>query len=137
MDFTHEALKMAGALALVVVVLLVGLAWVRRLFGEIPGQEGQAVLQILGGLRLGTGKQIMLIEVAGEILVLGTTPREMTLLTKISDDQRVHQVRSIAPVGVGGMNSWLGQWKTQVLGKARVQPTSPFTVSNPPCSKTC
>ena len=38
MDLTHEALKMAGALALVVMVLLGGLAWVRRTFGELPGQ---------------------------------------------------------------------------------------------------
>ena len=66
MDLTHEALKMAGALALVICVLLGGLAWVRRTFGESPGKDGEPLMRVLGGLRVGTGKQIMLLDVAGE-----------------------------------------------------------------------
>jgi len=67
-------------------------------------------MRVLGGLRLGTGKQIMLIDVAGEVLVLGTTAKEMTLLTKITDEKRVSQVRSLADPVVGRIGVWLGQW---------------------------
>ncbi|MEE8124873.1 MAG: flagellar biosynthetic protein FliO [Nitrospirales bacterium] len=111
MDLTHEALKMAGALALVVMVLLGGLAWVRRTFGELPGQSGGPVMRVLGGLRLGTGKQIMLVEVANEVLVLGTTAREMTLLTKITDEVGMNRVRSLAHPVAGRLGAWFGQWK--------------------------
>ncbi len=117
MDLTHEALKMAGALALVVVVLLGGLAWVRRTFGEVPGKTGDPVMRILGGLRVGTGKQIMLVEIAGEVLVLGTTARELTLLTTIVDADRIHRLRSIANPVVGRLGVWLGQWNRQVSEK--------------------
>jgi len=110
MDLTHEALKMAGALALVVLVLLSGLAWVRRTFGEIPGKGGEPLMRVLGGLRVGDGKQIMLVDVAGEILVLGTTAKEMTLLTKITDEDRTNQVRSLANPVAGRIGAWLGQW---------------------------
>jgi flagellar biogenesis protein FliO len=113
MDLTHEALKMAGALALVVVVLLGGLAWVRRTFGEVPGKTGDPVMRILGGLRVGAGKQIMLVEIAGEVLVLGTTARELTLLTTIVDADRIHRLRSIANPVVGRLGVWLGQWNRQ------------------------
>ena len=118
MDLAHEALKMAGALALVVVVLLGGLAWVRRTFGGIPGKSGDPVMRILGGLRVGTGKQIMLVEIAGEVLVLGTTAREMTLLTTIADTDRIHRLRSIANPVVGRLGMWFGQLNRQVSEKA-------------------
>lgn len=117
MDLTHEALKMAGALALVVVVLLGGLAWVRRTFGELPGKSGDPVMRILGGLRVGTGKQIMLVEIAGEVLVLGTTARELTLLTTIGEADRIHRLRSIANPVVGRLGMWLGQWNRQTSEK--------------------
>ncbi len=67
-------------------------------------------MRVLGGLRLGTGKQIMLVDVAGEVLVLGTTAKEMTLLTKITDEDRAARVRSIANPVVGRLGAWVGQW---------------------------
>jgi flagellar biogenesis protein FliO len=110
MDLTHEAFKMAGALALVVLVLLAGLAWVRRTFGDSLGKDGEPIMRVLGGLRVGTGKQIMLVDVAGEVLVLGTTAKEMMLLTKITDEKRVNQVRLSADPVAGRMGAWLSQW---------------------------
>lgn len=132
MDLTHEALKMAGALTLVVIVLLGGLAWVRRAFGELPGKSGDAVMRILGGLRVGTGKQIMLIEIAGEILVLGTTAREMTLLTTIVEADRIDRLRLIANPVVGRLSVWLGQWNRQTSEKSvagSVATKSPINMS--------
>ena len=122
MDLTHEALKMAGALALVVLVLLGGLAWVRRTFGEGPGKGGEAVMRILGGLRVGAGKQIMLVEIAGEILVLGTTAREMTLLTTIVDPERIHRLRAISNPVIGKLGGWWGQWIRQASEKGMAGP---------------
>ena len=108
MDFTQEAFKMAGALAVVVIILLVGLAWVRRTFGEIPGNGGEPLMRVLGGLRVGTGKQIMLVDVAGEVLVLGTTAKDMTLLTTITDEERTTRMRGLANPVASRIGSWLG-----------------------------
>ncbi|MDH5296255.1 MAG: flagellar biosynthetic protein FliO, partial [Nitrospirota bacterium] len=85
----------------------------RRTFGEVPGKTGDPVMRILGGLRVGAGKQIMLVEIAGEVLVLGTTARELTLLTTIVDADRIHRLRSIANPVVGRLGVWLGQWNRQ------------------------
>jgi len=132
MDLTHEALKMAGALAVVVLILLGGLAWVRRTFGETPGIGGEPLMRVLGGLRVGTGKQIMLVDVAGEVLVLGTTAREMTLLTKITDEERTRRMRSGANPVAGHLGAWLGQWAQREVDKNDVRPlseSSPVKVS--------
>ncbi len=109
MDFTHEALKMAGALVVVIIILLGGLAWVRRIFGELPGNGGEPLMRVLGGLRVGTGKQIMLVDVAGEVLVLGTTAKDMTLLTTITDEERTTRMRGLANPVASRIGSWLGQ----------------------------
>ena len=113
MDFGHEVLKMAGALALVVLILLVSLAWVRRTFGEVAGQTGEPVMRVMGGLRLGAGKHIMLVEIAGEVLVLGSTNRDLTLLTRIEDEQRIARLRTTTHPMLNTLESWLVAWKAR------------------------
>lgn len=111
MDFMQEALNMAGALALVILLLLAGLAWVRRTFGKLGDQEGNAVLRVLGGLRVGTGKQILLVEVGREVLVLGTTARDMTLLTRIVDETQVARLQSLTYPLANKLDNLMGGWK--------------------------
>ncbi len=113
MDLTYEAFKMAGALAVVVLILLGGLAWVRRTFGESPGFGGDPVMRVLGGLRIGAGKHIMLVDVAGEVLVLGTTAKDVTLLTKITDEARTGPMRAQANPVANRIGTWVGQWTRQ------------------------
>ncbi|MGD9849774.1 MAG: flagellar biosynthetic protein FliO [Nitrospirales bacterium] len=112
MDFGHEVIKMAGALGLVVLLLLVILVWVRKTFGEAGAASGEPVMRVIGGLRLGAGKQIVLVEVAGEVLVLGTTNREMTLLTRIKDEQRIASLRTVAHPMLNTLDAWLAAWKS-------------------------
>lgn len=103
MDLAGEAVKMAGALAVVVALMFGVYMIVTRFMGNgLPGQHGP-VLYLLGGLRLGPGKSIMLVEVAEEVLVLGATTRELTLLTRIEDPQRVAQLR---PTGGPKLHLW-------------------------------
>jgi flagellar biogenesis protein FliO len=63
MDFAGEAFKMAGSLAIVVVLMLGALVVLKRLMGEGPTGIGGPVMRSLGGLRLGPGKSIVLVEV--------------------------------------------------------------------------
>lgn len=132
MDLTYEAFKMAGALALVVLVLLGTLVWVRRTFGESPGVGGEPIMRVLGGLRIGTGKQIMLIDVAGEVLVLGTTAKDMTLLTKITDEERTGRMRAQANPVVSRIGAWVGHWAHPASEKSEASSfsqTSPVRIS--------
>ena len=133
MDLTYEAFKMAGALALVVMVLLCGLAWVRRTFGESPGFGGEPVMRVLGGLRVGTGKQIMLVDVAGEVLVLGTTARDMTLLTKITDQERASRMRDRVNPVESRIGAWVGRWTHS--GSEKTESSSLSQVSSTRVSK--
>ncbi|MDR4495556.1 MAG: flagellar biosynthetic protein FliO [Nitrospirales bacterium] len=123
MDFGHEVIKMTGALALVVLLLLGILVWARKTFGETGSASGESVMRVMGGLRLGAGKQIVLVEVAGEVLVLGTTNREMTLLTRIKDEQRIASLRTVTHPVLNTLDSWIATWKSGIR-MSRANPTS-------------
>ncbi|GJL64866.1 MAG: hypothetical protein NPIRA04_35200 [Nitrospirales bacterium] len=135
MDLADQALKMAGALAVVITLLLGGMYFLKRVMGESPGHLSKSMLRLLGGLRLGQGKAIMLVEVAGEILVLGTTARDLTLLSRVTNKDQIEQLRTTSGNPVEGLTlSSLGLWK-------RVSPVSTSVQNNPetaarPCSST-
>ena len=93
MDFATEALKMAGALIVVLVLMGGAAALVKRYLGGPGGIGGAPALRIVGGLRLGPGKSVILVELAGEVLVLGATQKDLTLLTKVDDPHRIEQLR--------------------------------------------
>ncbi|RMH05427.1 MAG: hypothetical protein D6704_09640 [Nitrospirae bacterium] len=107
MDFATEALKMAGAL-ITVVGLLGGALLVLKRWSRVARSElGASSLSVLGGLRLGSGKSIIVLDVAGEILVVGATSQTLTVLTRVEDPDRVRQLQSIA----GPLWIWPG-WKS-------------------------
>ena len=110
MDLADEALKMAGALATVVVLLMGGLFVLKRLMGESTASVGGPTVRLLGGLRLGQGKAIMLVEVAGEVLVLGSTARDLTLLSRVDDVERIEQLRTMSGGTVGQLGAWASGW---------------------------
>ncbi len=107
MDFATEALKMTGALIAVLILMGGAAALVRKYLGGAGGVGGAPALRVVGGLRLGPGKSVILVELAGEVLVLGATAKELTLLTKVDDPHRIEQLRP----GVG-MNLPSLPWST-------------------------
>ncbi|GJL53255.1 MAG: hypothetical protein NPIRA02_03870 [Nitrospirales bacterium] len=127
MDLADQALKMAGALTVVITLLLGGMYILRRVMGETTGHLGKSVLRMLGGLRLGQGKTIMLVEVAGEVLVLGATTRDLTLLTRVTDKAQIEQLRTTSdnPVVRLGLSP-LSLWKraSQVASVIQEHPKS-------------
>lgn len=117
MDLASEAVKMMGAL-LVVVILMFGMFLIfKRITGDGFILGNGSVLRQLGGIRLGPGKSIVLVEVAGEILVLGATARELTLLTRVEDPVRVSQLR---PMPGQKLKLWTGGQRAGTMKKETV-----------------
>lgn len=70
--------KMALGLS-VVVFLIVGMAWVMRRMGGIPGSSSGG-LRVLGGLSMGTRERVVLIQVGETQLLLGVAPGRVQTL---------------------------------------------------------
>jgi len=115
MDFATEALKMTGALIIVLMVMGGVAALVKRFVVDQGGVGGAPALRLMGGLRLGPGKSVILVELAGEVLVLGATAKELTLLTRIDDPHRIEQLRPGTGIGLPSL-----PWAT-MLRKAKTR----------------
>ncbi|MBI5462686.1 MAG: flagellar biosynthetic protein FliO [Gammaproteobacteria bacterium] len=62
-----------------VVFLIVGMAWVMRRMGGLPGTATGA-LRVLGGLSMGTRERVVLIQVGETQLLLGVAPGRVQTL---------------------------------------------------------
>ncbi len=63
----------------IVVALILGLAWVLRKYGRLPGNN-QVGMKVIGGLSLGTREKAVLIEVENTRLLIGVTPGHIQTL---------------------------------------------------------
>ncbi len=79
-----SVLRMLAALAFVLggIVLLAYLA--KRFYGSRLGLSGRGpLLRVVSIARLGTNREVAVIEVGGAFLVIGVTANQITLLTRL------------------------------------------------------
>lgn len=84
MDLWDSTVRMLSALAVVLGAMVVVFYVARRVMHKRGGWLGSGpMIQVLGNLYLGGKKSITVVEVGGEVLVVGATPGDMVLLSKI------------------------------------------------------
>lgn len=92
-------IKMVSALA-VVLGLMIGAAWFLKRIGArtgmgIPGMDGGELIRVVSSSYIGPKNSIAVIDVLGELLVVGISGSRMTLLTSISDEGRLGRLREM------------------------------------------
>ena len=94
-DFVSSIIKMIASLALVLAGIL-ATYWVVKRFvlKRGGGFGGRNLIRILATGYLGQKKNITLVEVAGEVLVIGITNNNISLLTKIEDKEKIEEIHS-------------------------------------------
>ncbi|WP_434634212.1 flagellar biosynthetic protein FliO [Chromobacterium sp. CV08] len=66
----------------VVLGAIVGVAWLfKRLSGGVMGAAGR--IRVVGGTMVGQKERVVIVELEGEWLVLGVTPQQVNLLSKM------------------------------------------------------
>ena len=75
---TAHLLETAGGL-LLVLALIVGLAWLVRRMGRVPG-AGKGTVQIVGGVSLGPRERAVVLSVQGVRLLVGVAPGRVQTL---------------------------------------------------------
>jgi flagellar protein FliO/FliZ len=128
MDFWDSLIRMVSALAVVLGLMLILAAAVRRWFGPgaggmtlslgklglalSPAKDEAPLVQILGTGYLGPKKSIALVAVAGDLLVVGSTADNLVPLGRISDAEQVRRI-----LGAKGLGNGKGQLQAAVEGE--------------------
>ncbi len=82
----YYLLKLGGALLLVLLIFM-GFTWVMRRFNRL--QSNHCGMKVVGGMSIGTKEKVLIIEVAGQQLLLGVTPTCINKLMVINPDTDV------------------------------------------------
>ena len=93
-ELLPAVLKMVAALAVVVVGLVVTLYFSRRLSGFHSGRVEDRLIRVLATGAIGLKKNISVVEVAGEILVVGVTGDRINLLTTVKDPAVISRLKA-------------------------------------------
>ena len=102
-NLTIAALKMVGALALVLGVLWVVYRWNRSKIQSGPGGGPGGLIRVVESRYLGVKKSISLVQVPGAVLVIGLGPEHITLLDKIENQDLIAEIETRGPLK-GGVN---------------------------------
>lgn len=95
------AIKMLTALSFVLAMVF-ALAWgAKKYMGKFGGGFGAGgPVRVLASSQIDIKKSVMIVDVAGEALVLGISGDNITMLTKLEDEERVDLLRRKS--GIGG-----------------------------------
>jgi len=93
MEMWESMVRMVSALGVVLALILGLLAVVKSRVGQrLLPVGGAPLVQVLGSGSLGARKQVMVVAVAGEVLILGTTATDLVPLGKVTDPEQVKRL---------------------------------------------
>jgi flagellar protein FliO/FliZ len=116
-DLWESLFRTVSALAIVLVLMGVVAATVRRVMGQRLGiAGGRPLVRVLASGYIAPRKTISVVSVAGEYLIVGTTATDLVPLGRISDSAELRELLSLtsenasteaAPVSQDKFASWL------------------------------
>ena len=119
-ELVPSSMKMFSMLSLVLgIIFLLFFGFKKFVLKNTVFGGGEKLVNVLGSGFLGPKKNIVLVEVAGEVLVLGMSQDHIALLTNITDPDKIEEIKSSGGKGGSGL-SW---------NQANPQPSKPLESS--------
>jgi flagellar biosynthetic protein FliO len=119
-DLLPSGLKMVTMLSLVVGLMLVLFYLFKKyILKNTPFGGTDKLVQVLGTGFLGPKKNIVLVEVAGEILVLGISDDNISLLTNIQDPEKIELIKNRGGSGLSQLSKTVSE-----IGTLKSEPSS-------------
>lgn len=102
LSLTTTIFKTLGSLVLVIGLMLLLLAWIRKMGLAKGGSSQEGLITVLDSQMLAPKKQVSVLEVAGTYLVVGLTEQQITLLATLDANDRLtsaaHSRKTLSPL---------------------------------------
>ena len=113
MEMIPSGMKMISMFAVVLgLMFLIFFGFKKYVLKNTAFGGGNKLVNVLGTWFLGPKKNIALVEVAGEILVLGMSQDNITLLSSIIDEEKIEEIKNTSGKGKSGLG-----WKIAPVGE--------------------
>ena len=127
-ELVPSSLKMLSMLALVLgIMFLLFFGFKKYVLKNTMFGGGGKLVNVLGSGFLGPKKNIVLVEVAGEVLVLGMSQDNISLLTNITDPEKIEEIKSKGGKGGSGLNWNLGNRQPEEARASAGMPAGQFS----------
>ena len=127
-ELVPSSLKMLSMLALVLgIMFLLFFGFKKYVLKNTMFRGGGKLVNVLGSGFLGPKKNIVLVEVAGEVLVLGMSQDNISLLTNITDPEKIEEIKSKGGKGGSGLNWNLGNRQPEEARASAGKATGQFS----------
>jgi|APIni6443716594_1056825.scaffolds.fasta_scaffold583440_2 flagellar protein FliO/FliZ len=95
-SFFWSFFKMLSALALVIAMMIGAMVLIKKFFYQSPSAaNGNAMIDIISTCHLGPKNSFMLIEVLGQVLLVGVSNHEMSVLATITQPEAIDKLRNL------------------------------------------
>jgi flagellar protein FliO/FliZ len=119
-ELIPSSLKMFSMLAVVLgIMFLLFFGFKKYVLKNTMFGGGEKLVNVLGSGFLAPKKNIVLVEVAGEVLVLGMSQDSISLLTNITDPEKIEEIKSKGGKGGSGLNWNLGNRQAEEAKASR------------------
>ncbi len=112
--YTYMLLRSVVALGLVIALMAGVLYAFRRLYGVRGASLDAMPISILSKAFLGQKSSIAIVEVAGEVLVLGVSPNAVNLLMRLEDSEIIKKLKA-TPGRRGGLEKLFDRLNMRAL----------------------
>jgi flagellar biosynthetic protein FliO len=104
MELIPSGLKMISMFAVVLgLMFLIFFGFKKYVLKNTAFGGGNKLVNVLGTWFLGPKKNIVLVEVAGEVLVLGMSQDSITLLSSITDEEKIEEIKNAGGKSKNGL----------------------------------
>lgn len=104
MEMIPSGMKMISMFAVVLgLMFLIFFGFKKYVLKNTAFGGGNKLVNVLGTWFLGPKKNIALVEVAGEVLVLGMSQDNITLLSSIIDEEKIEEIKNSSGKGKSGL----------------------------------
>jgi flagellar protein FliO/FliZ len=94
-SFFWSFFKMLASLALVIALMIAAMWVLKKYFYQAPAiSSGNAMIDILSTRHLGPKNSFLLVEVLGQVLLVGVSAQEMSLLATITDPEALARLKA-------------------------------------------
>ncbi len=97
----YPGMRMFASLAALIALILIGYRPVKKMLQKSGNAPDDSLVRILQTIPIGMKRQIMFLDVADEVLVVGLSGDQMTMLTRISDPEKLESLRLLRHAGSG------------------------------------